>query len=494
MSGTEPSREAVRIAGVVTAVVQAPMRWRTKVAGTMHDASAPGEVTLQVAGREVIAEIETGALCDTGPAEKCSWSEAVTRSGDRFPAQAAPAFTAVSLATTTLAVGAEVEIYGEVLARTFADDGGLRDAPSSSITHVRALLVASGAGAESRLASAIAQRFPPAARKVTSRRARRTAAPRPPDPRTAEPSCRQFRHEPAVVFNAIVWAGFALICLAISGISSDPRWLLLALGSAAAAVLFRPMPPVRPFRALEKRFSGARHPSDMAWFAIFFLYTVGLGIAWFQLPPAYVGYAGLLFVGVAAIGGIAGAATYARRAEMLRTPAWTGAVDVDAAIEGIVRDPTPLRIGNKAAAVARSTGYDEGIGSNPDKVVWQRFHDAGTFLIETRSGVVEVSPQHAVWCTTVVDRVYATQSGADYEIVELIPVGGRVLATGRIERGPSGGPVVLRSKGTRPAFVVATGPVGEPRDWLVRLARARLVTAAALAVIGGLLVWTLWLR
>jgi hypothetical protein len=73
VSAAEATGEAIRLAGTVTAVVQAPQRWRTKLSGTIYEAGAPGELTVEVAGRPVTVEVVGEALCDDGPAEKCSW-------------------------------------------------------------------------------------------------------------------------------------------------------------------------------------------------------------------------------------------------------------------------------------------------------------------------------------------------------------------------------------------------------------------------------------
>lgn len=490
--------EAIRIAGTVTAVVIPPQRWRTKLGGTIHEAGAPGEVVIDVGGRAVTVDVVGDALCDDGPAEKCSWGEAVTRTGDRFKAHLAPVFTPVSLATATLAVGAEVEIYGEVVARSFADDGGMREAPSTSVDRVRALLASSGSGAASRLATAVARRYPPASRSIAPDRGAMRAAQRMAqenDARAREPGHRMYRHEAAVKVNFWIWVGLTLVAMLAAALRSDHAMVVLGLTCAVGAVLFRPMPPVRPFRALEKHFGGGRHPTEGWWIATVAVLALFTIVAWLSVPdPRAPGFVGLAMIAIALIAGGSGARTYARRSEMLRAPKWTGAVGVYAALEGVVKDPTPVRLGKADAAIAAGVGYDETIGSNPDKVVWQRFHGIGTFLIETSAGVVEVSPQHAVWATTVEDRVKTNHDGADYELVELIPVGGKILAAGWIEPGTAGGPVTLQARGTQPALLVATGPAGEPRDWLVRLGRARMLTALGLVVIAGALVWELWLR
>ncbi len=493
----EATGEAIRLAGTITEVVCAPQRWRTKLGGTTYEAGAPGEVIVDVAGHAVTAEVSAEALCDDGPAEKCSWGEAVTKSGDRFKAHVAPVFTPVTLATATVTVGAAVEIYGEVLSRAFADDGGMREAPSTTVDRVRALLVCSGSGAASRLGAAIVRRFPPASRAVAPTRAALRATHklrRDRDLRAHEPASRLYRHDLGLVINAWVWLAVTAITMTAAAIRADHRLFILGLTCAVGAVVFRPMPPVRPFRALEKRFGSARHPTEGWWVGTVAVFAFFVIVSWMSLPASVVGYVGLVMIVVTAVAGLFGADTYARRREMLRAPRWTGEVGVYAALDGVVRDPTPVKVGERDAAIASGTGYDRSIGSNPDKVVWQRFHGLGTFLIDTTAGVVEVSPQQAVWATTVYDRVKTDENGADYEDVEIIPIGARVLATGWIEPGAAGKPVALEARGTRPALLVATGPAGEPRDWLARLDRSRALTTIGLIAIVAALSWELWVR
>jgi hypothetical protein len=164
---------------------------------------------------------------------------------------------------------------------------------------------------------------------------------------------------------------------------------------------------------------------------------------------------------------------------------WRGDTGVRALVDGTVRDPTPVVVGHQSAAVGRVTAYDKGIGSNPDTVKWARFHSEGTFLVDTRAGVVEVSPAELAWASTVVDA--PTGATFDYEVSELVPVGGKVAAVGWIEAGADGAPPRLRSRGTEPADLLATSAIGDPRGLAWRMVWHRRLNLLALPALGAAL-------
>jgi hypothetical protein len=152
-----------------------------------------------------------------------------------------------------------------------------------------------------------------------------------------------------------------------------------------------------------------------------------------------------------------------------------------------VRDPTPVTVGKGVnAAIARETAYDKGIGSNPDTVKWTRFHADGTFLVESKEGVVEVHPDEIIWASTVVDG--PDDPSFDYEMVERIPIGGKVAAVGWIEPGLLGAPPRLSAKGTTPAVLLATSQLGDPVGLAREFVKERRLTRAGLAVAAALLV------
>jgi hypothetical protein len=358
------------------------------------------------------------------------------------------------------------------------------------VTRVRALLVSAGDGADERLGREIERRHPPASRPVrpswiarwiAAHLAQRAA--RAADPRSRDPGHRLYLHDP-VVRVVVALLAVATIVLGMWSTSSSSRLVhASAIATAVALVLWFPTAPLRGFHAREARHGWAWHPGEGWWVAGFLFY---LG---FVIPASFDGARGvsavaLSMVVVAVSIGIIGEPTYSLHRRLLRATPWRGEVGGDASIEGVVRDPTPVTVGQRAVAIGRGTGFDAVEGSNPDKLLWHRFHGRGTFLVDTAAGVVEVSPLQAVWSTSIRERVKTHDDDADYEIVEVIPVGARVLAAGRIGPGDAGGPVRLLARGTDPAIIVATSSVGEPRAWLQRLAVARALRAVALIGLG----------
>jgi hypothetical protein len=489
--------EAIRLAGTIHEIVRAPGRWRVEVGGTTTVVDEAGELIVDVDGAAVRVDIVEGALCDDGAIAKGGWGELVPGCGGRFAAGLAPAFTPATLEMVTLASGAQVEIYGEVVSRAFADDGGMRDAPSSRVDRVRALLISSGDDRTARIGRAVEARFPPASRLARASWAARRAEARKAialDPGTRDPGSPRYRPERITIAHALVWAAITIVATVLGVANDDHRFRVLALAAAVGALVYRPGPPVRPFRALDKRYGASLHPTEGWWFASLAIWTFVALTVWASWSARAVGYVALAMIVIVFATGLAGAPTYARHRRLRRAPLWKGELGVHAAFEGVVGDPTPIKIGDANVAIGRGTGFDETIGSDPDRVVWHRFHSDGTFLVKTDAGVVEISPQQIVWSTTVTIRATTDHQSADYEVVEIIPVGGRVLAAGWIEAGEGGGPPKLSARGTEPALLVATGPAGEPRYWLAQLARTRVISALGLLGIGVVLGWELWLR
>ena len=487
---TRPSGEAIRIGGTITQIVKAPRLLRARLDKERMSSADDGELVVEVNGSPVRVAVPGKSLRDDARSEKASWGEIVAKSGGRFNAGQAPAFSAASLEVVELASGAEIEIYGEVASRAFNEDGGMRDAPTHQVQAIRALLVASGSGRTARIDRGLAELFPPATRPAQISRAERRArarAERAMDPRSSEPGSPHFQHGAVIVVHALVWLAAAIVCAIVSGVTRKPIWAGFALAAAFIALLVRPTPLAIRLRAVEKSYGFGGGLTTGWWVAIVLTWAClmipavseagAAGIAWMTLP----------LVAIHLVELVAAMPAYAAFGSMRRAPLWTGELGVRAALEGVVLDPTPATVGGGHVAIGRGTGYDESIGSNPDKVVWQRFHGVGSFLIKTTAGTVEVFPQQIVWGTSVTGRVKTSDRGADYEEIEIIPVGAKVLAAGWIEAGPQGGPPRLVARGTAPAVLVATGVHGDPRSWLGRLRTARTITLLGVLAIGAAL-------
>lgn len=496
MGSSVDRREAVRLTGRVVEVRHPPRRWFARAGAQQDVRGEAGVVVVDVDGATVTVELAADALDDDGEAHAGSWGELVEQHRPPWPASWAPAFERATLRVATVVVGDALEVYGEALERGFADDGGPRDAPVERLRRVRGLVAATGADRVARVRRRVEDRFPPAQRPAapswSERRARRRAA-RRADPRAKDPSTAQHPQDPLLVGVVVVWLAATVVAGGVAVHTGSVAARGLAIGAALGALVFRPTPRLCPFRFKGTRHRGALHPGGGTQFLAGLVYAMAL-IAWGWEDAAVAAYAALGLAALALVGGAAGTKTYAALAALRRAPRWDGALGGWVALEGEVRDPTPITLGGRASALAVAVGMDEGLGSNPDKVVWTRFHEDGTFLVETAAGVVEVSSHELVWATSATRRLDHGGDGADYQVVEEIPVGGRVLAVGRVEAGAPGGPVRLRAAGTRPALLLATGPHGEPRGWAERLVAARRVTlvgvlalaAAAAAQLGWL--------
>jgi hypothetical protein len=466
VSGAEADRgEAVRLAGVVREVSSPPPTvWELQPEdGKAERREQAGWLTVEVDGRAVRVETDAAWLVGDGTTDKGAWRDLDAQAGGRFGAGQAP-FTKAKLRVVALAVGDPVEVYGEVVERRFDDDGAFREAPTASLGRVRGLVVARGADATAELTRAIARRYPPA---------QRPAAAKPPDPRLGDPGSP--RHRPPPIEWA--WSGG----LVAGAILAAAFWhASVAIGLVASAILVRPERTQRVYRARDQHHAGS-HAFRRILLPILYVGTIG-GFLGVSGPLAYtIATAAFLAIALALEVSLLGVVSQHRR--LVVTPAWKGELGVHALVAGTVRDPTPVTVGHTASAMAREAAIEQGSGSDPDVVKWTRFHAEGTFLVDAPAGVVEVAPDELAWASTVV--VAPDTSRRSYEVVELIPIGGKVAAAGWIEAAPDGGPPRLRSRGTKPAVLLATSALGDPRAlanrmiWHRRLTLLGLVAAAA---------------
>ncbi len=435
---------------------------------------------VEVAGADIVGET---SVVDGG------LRELVARVGGGITVHAPP-YTPARLTLARVAAGDDVEIYGEVTARGFGDDGGPRDAPAVSLRGVSAYIVARGADAATAMDRAIAARYPPTARPAPERAARAEARRQAREVAQADPR-RRDPGSPACRPRLVDWApagvalGLALVALGVYRGELARLGQLTALGLVATAVVARPLRRVRPLRA-GAELLGRGLDLTILW-RIFGPIMVLVVVT----PPTATTMlgslrAGELFVPVvigamAALHALDHLGTYAQYARIAATPSWTGELGGPTRIEGVVRDPTPATVGTQPVALGLTTRWDQGHGSDPDQVAWARFHADGTFLVEHPAGVVEVDPAEVAWASTVVVRV--EQSASSYEVHEQVPVGGALVAVGWFAAAAAGGPPRLRSRGTVPALALATSALGEPLALLRLLRRERRHTQLALTAL-----------
>jgi hypothetical protein len=247
-----------------------------------------------------------------------------------------------------------------------------------------------------------------------------------------------------------------------------------ALGGIACAVIVRPRRKKPVFRHLGEppRFRRMQDPSLPVYIFIALLLSGS---------PIYAAfYAWLVPLWIA--GSLVMLAMFDLRAErrLVGAPSWDGALDRDVRVEGIVRDPTPVTIGSTAAALGRAETWTARSGSDPDVLVVKSFDNKGTYLVDAAVGVVEIDPSETLWASTV-NRSDPRVDDNNYSVVELIPIGGKIVAAGRIV---AGSPPKLVASGTRAAIVLATSPHGEPLALARRMLMHHAVTIGLVAGLG----------
>ena len=471
----EDRGEAVRLAGTVVEVSDPPFGSTTvTIEGDRFGRDESGWLVVDVEGRRVRIDAEGAkAVGDATTEASGAWRE--LRDRTKLSPEIAPPFKPAKLVAIEPAVGDRVEIYGEVAERGFDDDGAYRDAPSTSLKRVRASVVARGDKAADTLTRALATLHPPKTR-ATKRR----------DPRRDDPGSPMNRPPAGEYVVSAGFAAAAVFTLATWGVASEP----VAIGFAACAVVTRPMRTERSFRARADKDPTTWSSLDTIFAMLYAGTLLGLvGVVGFG-PLRYVT---LTFVAI--LWGLEVRAWHAlgTHRRLLAAKPWTGRLGGTWLVEGVVRDPTPVTVGDtERAAIGRTTEYDKGIGSNPDTIKWTRFHADGTFLVDAKAGVVEIDPDELVWASTVVEA--PLKSYGDYQVSELIPVGGNVAAVGTIVAGPDGGPPRLVANGTTPAVLFATSSRGEPLGLAVAMLLHHQITVAVITALLALAVGicTLW--
>jgi hypothetical protein len=467
--------EAVRLAGTVLEV-SSPAFASTSVTidGKRFDHRQPGWLVVDVGGQRVRIDADDATAVGQPSFEATgAWRE--LRDRTKLSPDIAPPFKPASLVHVEPAIGERIEVYGEVAERALAGEQGYRDAPEVRLRRVRASVVARGDGADAALVRAVAARHPPKQRAAAKRA----------DPRRSDPG-NPLNRPPLGEY--VLSAGLAAAALVIAAASHSAAGVVVALGALAGAVSLRPERTERTFRA--RADSDDRFDAGVIGFLATLIYSGALlGVATVMgagpLRFAALGFIALL-IGVE-VRVLLDLGTLRR---LVRGTPWQGAPADDVILEGEVRDPTPVTVGStEAAALGRTTELSAGIGSNPDTVNWTRFHADGTFLIDTEVGVVEVDPDELVWASTVVQR--PDERHGTYKVSEVVPVGGKVVATGSIVAGEPGAPPRLRANGTTPAVLLATSNLGEPRGLaraIVRHHQLNAVVFVTLLAVAGILV------
>jgi hypothetical protein len=467
-------QELIRLAGTVLEVSDpAPGSWTMTVDGTPEQAMTPGTFVVEVEDRPIKVTVGGATSFHGTPSRtgKGGWRE-LAPTLPLAPSSTIAPFAPVTFSAIVPEVGARIAIYGTVTAREIGM-ADYREQPPSTVTAVRSKLIAIGKQAEAALTAAIHDAFPVASRPAPVRRRK------PPDPTRFDPgNPRQRLPLRDWMWSAAMIAVSVLFYVVGITAGSANRWAgnTWTIGGFACAVMIRPRRKRMVFRHLadrpETRFGITQDPalavylfivlalSGMPVFAPLFAWTVP---GWF----------------VAALVALAVNDLSAQR-RLVGAAAWDGELDRDVRVEGIVRDPTPVTIGGTAAALGRAEQWKARSGSDPDVLVVSSFENKGTYLVDAAVGVVEVDPAETLWASTVT-KVEPRVDGSNYKVVELIPIGGKIVAAGRVV---AGSPPKLVASGTRAAIVLATSKHGEPLALARRMLMHHVVTIGLVAALG----------
>jgi len=425
-------------------------------------------VRIDCDGAEILAPIETS---------KMAWSEAAAGVAAGLDAELPP-FEEVELRVGRILGGDPVEVWGEVGEHGFVGVGGYRDAAVEQVHSVRAALLAGGAGAGRYLDDALARRAEAVA----------AATPRAPDPRRSDPGSPRWRAPlKAWWFAGVAAAGVvASLVLARGAVR-----IAYAVQLAATVVQLRPRLPVPSFRSRAAVYRGG---TDLTWVAGALSLGAAGGMLEVSDQPLTIEVSAVAAIGMMALATLLSQwSSHRYLAALLGTRARSGDGPADwAAVEGEVADRTPAGVRGQQVALASVEDYTEGLGSDPDVLQSARFVAQGGFEVVPAGGgaAVDIDPAEILWASSVASRRDGSRT---YEVTEAVPVGGLALAAGRLVASDDGG-VRLRSHGTRPALLLATSRLGDPRAVARRILWQRRITLAAhLAAAAALVYLAGWL-
>jgi hypothetical protein len=256
------------------------------------------------------------------------------------------------------------------------------------------------------------------------------------------------------------------------------RWSVnvWTVGAIASAVMLRPRRKRMVFRHLADRPETRLGITQDPALAVYLFVVLGLsGLPAFS--PSFAWVVPAWFVGSLVALSVNDLSAQRR---LVGADAWDGALDRDVRVEGIVRDPTPVTVGSTEAALGRQEFWDARSGSDPDVLVRGSFENKGTYLVDAAVGVVEIDPAETLWASTVT-KTEPRVNYQHYHVIELIPIGGKIVAAGRVV---AGSPPKLVASGTRAAIVLATSKHGEPLALARRMLMHHAVTLGLVAALG----------
>lgn len=426
-------------------------------------------------GAELSVDIASGQPTLTGRERRArgAWSTIhELPAAAAYERDVASPFTEVELVWIEVAAGDDVVVGGSVSEEAFAADGGPRAAPTTRPSAMIARVVAVGEDDSARAVAELERERAAVKREAPPRKKAPTDA---GDPRTRPPLAA---YVPAALVLVVAFG----IALSLGWRRDHYAWTLLVLLGAMAFAL-RPARFVPDFHARTRSIETVGYGTMMVTRMVLgvipvalVLQAIGTDLSLSERAASLLAASFLLAWAVTV--GLVDLHPHRTLVGLLTAPRWSpgSGATAWAGIEGVVRDPTPIEIAGTRAAIGLVIRMSKGRGSNPDEEEGRSLLRQGTYVIDVGSAPIVVDPEETIWASTA--RRHPEDSASRYDIEEWIPVGGRVLACGRIEE--ENGELHLRAEGTRPAAVFATSAAGDPAAFARAVRRHRLTTIAAL--------------
>ncbi len=401
----------------------------------------------------------------------------------------------VTVKSATVRVGDQVEMLAEVIERAFVESAQThRAAPERTIQAVSPRLMAAGPDAASALDRALEARQP----KDTKAQPRRSAmgqAPTGRSPSTGGSPAPPVGRRALRTLGALFWLAVAVgsVVLAVTRPFAPITLDLVAtaVGAVATAVLFHWSRLGMPAFIGKSRLGSVAPKTKRT-------VVVGVLTMWLMLPSTFYGadHATLSHnnswftnaVWFAYVLAVTGWLWYSTRTSARIVGALVEAPEASrplvdgewARFDGVVEDPTPIKVAGVDAAVALTTSRKSSGDSDPDIVV-DRLAVLGGFVVRTEHDAIEVIPTGSAWASQITS--WAPASRADDELravsTELIPVGASISIAGRVQLARNGRPS-LRSTG-RESLVFYAGRSGA--DLVLSLRRKRIIRRLALGLL-----------
>ncbi len=426
-----------------------------------HREHGPVTVLLEDASSLVVEIAETASMDGEVTKHRGAWSELrETPVAGGFARDLVQPFTEVELHEIAFQHGTVVSLRGELLAPTFGEDGE----PTAPHSTLRADRIAAGPFAE-KLVDAMRD---PAVAKI---------------PVVLDPG------DPAshAGISAALIVVFALaattIAIAMATGMSSPSALIAGTTYLGFFFALRSRRSVPKFWSRDQLLDGRDYgfaivPAiALATIVLCFFGTDEVTLWW------TAGWLAIALAGIAALL-LANRPSFRALRELVRAHGSLGAWrtvegTIDGGAEGVVfRSETTTHVALDS--------------EGEDRVEGRKVSGKHRFAIASAEGAIAVDRDEIIWASTHgVHPDHGAARGQGVTDEDHVLHGGQIAAAGKVDRNADGS-LALRSAGTRPVVVLATGPAGKPLALAKALIAARrtslvglIVTVAAIAALGA---------